>query len=140
MSFLREIPCILALAQREQLQKKVRYLNFTEIKPPARKRAFCFKNSYMTYVLNHYIAGNQTDNSILKDAKVLKEKTFEEIIEDIVYKYIGMSDKELCEKFGREYNNNKAQWNDLAFKILGTRDEHADEFEKTNIVVKNNSY
>ena len=28
-------------------------------------------------------------------------KTFEEIIEDIVYKYIGMSDKELCEKFGR---------------------------------------
>ncbi len=105
-------------------------------KTPARKRAFCFKNSYMTYVLNHYIAGNQTDNSILKDAKVLKEKTFEEIIEDIVYKYIGMSDKELCEKFGREYNNNKAQWNDLAFKILGTRDEHADEFEKTNIVVK----
>ena len=105
-------------------------------KTPARKRAFCFKNSYMTYVLNHYIAGKQTDNSILKDAKVLKEKTFEEIIEDIVYKYIGMSDKELCEKFGREYNNNKAQWNDLAFKILGTQDEHADEFEKANIVVK----
>ena len=47
-----------------------------------------------------------------------------------------MSDKELCEKFGREYNNNKAQWNDLAFKILGTQDEHADEFEKANIVVK----
>ena len=35
-----------------------------------------------------------------------------------------------------EYNNNKAQWNDLAFKILGTQDEHADEFEKANIVVK----
>lgn len=47
-----------------------------------------------------------------------------------------MSDKELCEKFGMEYNNNKAQWNDLAFKILGTRGEHADEFEKANIVVK----
>lgn len=102
----------------------------------ARKRAFCFKNSYMTYVLTHYIAGKQDDNSILKDASVLKKKSFEEILEDIVSQYIGMSDKELCEKFGREYNNNKAQWNDLAFKILGTRNEHADEFEKANIRVK----
>lgn len=105
-------------------------------KIPARKRAFCFKNSYMTYVLNHYIAGKTSDNSILKDANALKDKSFEEILEDIVMKYVGMSDKELCELFGREYNNNKAQWNDLACKILGIRDEHADEFEKANIKVK----
>lgn len=105
-------------------------------KIPARKRAFCFKSSYMTYVLNHYIAGKTSDNSILKDANALKEKSFEEILEDIVMKYVGMSDKELCELFGREYNNNKAQWNDLACKILGIRDEHADEFEKANIKVK----
>lgn len=103
---------------------------------PARKRAFCFKNSYMTYVLNHYIAGKSSDNSIIKDASIIKEKSFEEILEDIVKKYIGKSDKELCELFGREYNNNKAQWNDLAYKILGIRDEHADEFEKANIKVK----
>lgn len=105
-------------------------------KIPARKRAFCFKNSYMTYVLNHYIAGKTSDNSILKDANALKEKSFEEILEDIVMKYVGMSDKGLCELFGREYNNNKAQWNDLACKILGIRDEHADEFEEANIKVK----
>lgn len=105
-------------------------------KVPARKRAFCFKNSYMTYVLNHYIVGRKGGNAILKNAAVLKEKSFEEILEDIVSQYIGMSDKELCEKFGREYNNNKAQWNDLACKMLGIRDEHADEFEKANIKVK----
>ncbi len=105
-------------------------------KKPARKRAFCFKNSYMTYVLNHYIVGKSSNNAILKDATLLKEKTFEEILEDIVKKYIGMSDKELCKLFGREYNNNKAQWNDLAYMILGIRDEHADEFEKANIRVK----
>ncbi len=103
---------------------------------PARKRAFCFKNSYMTYVLNYYIAGKTSDNAILKDVSVLEEKSFEEILEDIVKKYVGKSDKELCELFGREYNNNKAQWNDLACKILGIRDEHADEFEKANIKVK----
>ena len=105
-------------------------------KIPARKRAFCFKNSYMTYVITHYLPVNTSDNSILKDAHALKEKSFEEILEDIVMKYVGMSDKELCELFGREYNNNKAQWNDLACKILGIRDEHADEFEKANIKVK----
>ena len=105
-------------------------------KLPAKKRAFCFKNSYMTYVLNHYIAGKPSNNSLIKDASVIKEKSFEEILEDIVMKYIGMSDKELCDRFGREYNNNKAQWNDLACKILGIRDEHADEFEKANIKVK----
>ena len=99
-------------------------------KTPARKRAFCFKNSYMTYVLNHYVVGRSSDNAILKNPEVLKEKTFEEILEDIVAEYVGKSDKELCKLFGREYNNNKAQWNDLAFKILGIRDEHADEFEK----------
>ena len=103
---------------------------------PARKRAFCFKNSYMTYVLNHYIAGKTSDNAILKDAELIKEKTFEQVLEDIVMQYAGKSDRELCEKFGREYNNNKAQWNDLAYKILGIRDEHADEFEKANIKVK----
>lgn len=105
-------------------------------KTPARKRAFCFKNSYMTFVLNHYIAGQESDNSILRDKSLLEEQSFEEVLNGIVDKYIGMSDKELCECFGREYNNNKAQWNDLAYKILGIRDEHADEFEKANIRVK----
>lgn len=105
-------------------------------KTPARKRAFCFKNSYMTYVLNHYVVGKTSENSILKDSEILKEKTFEDVLVDIVSKYVGKSDKELCELFGREYNNNKAQWNDLAFRILGIRGEHADEFEKANIRVK----
>ena len=75
-------------------------------------------------------------NFMRMNLRSMHKKTFEEILEDIVGKYIGKSDKELCELFGREYNNNKAQWNDLAYKILGIRDEHADEFEKANIKVK----
>lgn len=105
-------------------------------KIPARKRAFCFKTSYMTYVLNHYIVGDKGDNCILKNPLVLEKNTFEDVLAGIVDNYIGMSDKELCEMFGREYNNNKAQWNDLTCNILGIRNEHADEFEKANIKVK----
>ncbi len=103
---------------------------------PAKKRAFCFKNSYMTYVLNHYIARKTSYNSILKNPEEIKEKSFEEILNNIVGKYIGKSDRELCEYFDREYNNNKAQWNDLAYRMLGIRGEHAEEFEKANIRVK----
>lgn len=103
---------------------------------PAKKRAFCFKTSYMTYVLNHYVVGEDSGNRIIKDEALLKEKSFEDILEDIVGKYVGKSDKELCLSFGREYNCNKAQWNDLAYKILGIRDEHAEEFEKANIKIK----
>ncbi len=103
---------------------------------PARKRAFCFKNSYMTYVLNHYLAGVESENSVLKKSNKIKTKSFEEILYEIVEKYIGKTDKELCELFGREYNNNKAQWNELACKMLGIRDANADEFSKANIKVK----
>ncbi len=106
-------------------------------KLPARKRAFCFKNSYMTYVLNHYVVGNEAErNAIIDDVSVLKEKSFEEVLTDLVAKYAGKSDKELCNLFGREYNNNKAQWNDLVYRMLGVRGVHADEFEKANIKVK----
>ena len=104
---------------------------------PARKRAFCFKNSYMTYVLNHYIAGKETDaESIVSDEQLLETTSFELCIERQIARYTGTSDKDLCEKFGRKYNNNKAQWVDLTYKILGIRSNQAEEFEKANIVVK----
>lgn len=104
---------------------------------PARKRAFCFKNSYMTFVLNHYISGKDLDTeSIVSDKQLLESTTFDLCIEQQIAQYIGMSDKELCEKFGREYNKNKAQWVDLTYKMLGIKSNKAEEFEKANIVVK----
>lgn len=104
---------------------------------PARKRAFCFKNSYMTFVLNHYILGKDLDTeSIVSDKYLLESTTFDLCIEQQIAQYIGMSDKELCEKFGREYNKNKAQWVDLTYKMLGIKSNKAEEFEKANIVVK----
>ncbi len=104
----------------------------------ARKRAFCLKNSYMTYVLNHYIVGSAVeDERIIKDDHHLFDKmTFEMCIKRKILRFSGLSDKELCEKFGRVYNNNKAQWVDLAYKMLGIKSNRAEEFEKANIVVK----
>lgn len=104
---------------------------------PARRRAFCYKNSYMTYVLNTYITqGIETYEPIIKNIDELKQHSFEEIITNKINQYIGTSDRMLCSLFNREYNNNKAQWIDLAYRMLGIKSNRAEEFIKANIVVK----
>ena len=41
----------------------------------AKRRAFCFKQSYMDYVLTHYLIGNEGGSgSVIKDASALSEK------------------------------------------------------------------
>lgn len=100
----------------------------------ARKRNFCFKNSYMNYILHSYILKEK-----IPYEKILKEKIdipFEEYVINKISNNIGKTDEELCNMYGREYNNNKAQWNDLAFKMLGIKNNRAAEFEKANIKVK----
>lgn len=104
---------------------------------PARARNFCLKQSYMTYVLNNYIVPNiQTCEyeSIIKED--LSEETFEDYVQNKINRYVGKTDKVLCELFEREYNNNKAQWIDLAYRMLGIKSNRAEEFVKANIVVK----
>ncbi len=38
--------------------------------------------------------------------------------------------------FNRDYNNNKAQWTDLAYRMLGIKSNRAEEFRKANVTVK----
>lgn len=104
---------------------------------PAKPRAFSFKASYMTYILNSFIVPNKTTfEPIVKDLSVLNGTTFEDYIISKINSYIGRSDKELCELFDREYNNNKSQWIDLAYRMLGIKSNQVAEFAKANIVVK----
>lgn len=104
---------------------------------PAKKRNYCFKQSYMNYILQNYILKDQVPcESIIKDKQILKEVTFEEYITNMIDEYVGKTDKELCELFQRDYNNNEAQWIHLAYLMLGIKGNHAEEFEKAGIVVK----
>lgn len=105
----------------------------------AKKRAFCFKISYMTYILNNYIVkGVKTydDESIVKDASLLRNQSFEDYIQGQINQYAGKTDIELSQMFDRPYNRNKAQWIDLAYRMLGIKSNRAAEFLKANIVVK----
>lgn len=104
---------------------------------PAMKRAFCFKNSYMTFVLQHYILGQNNDTEAVVTGGQLKEKSFDDYVVDKIAVYHGRTVDSLCQEFDitfdRQPKNLEAM---LAYRILGIRGNRAEEFEKANIVVK----
>lgn len=102
---------------------------------PAKPRAFSFKNSYMTYVLNTYIVpGKDTYEPIMQSETT---DSFEDYVVQRIDKHAGESVSELCDVF--EINVKKKPKNLealLAYRMLGIKGNHAEEFEKANIVVK----
>lgn len=104
---------------------------------PAKKRAFCFKRSYMDYILHSQIMGAaDSADSIVKDADVLDKMTFDQYVLSLIKPHIGKSDKELCKMLDIPYTGNKAQWSQTVYALLGVRGDTAQEFEKANISVR----
>lgn len=104
----------------------------------AMQRAFCLKNSYMTYILNHYIV-NQTDGyeSVIKDANILKKQTLEQYIIDRLAPYYNQDIEYLKHKFDIPYQvSNKSFTYLLAKGMLNVVNDKIEEFEKANIKVK----
>ena len=102
----------------------------------ARRRAYCFKQSYMNFILNNYVLKNDVPyESIIKDKDILKEKSFEDILVDKIKQYVGKSDKELLQTFDVNAKS-KGAYSTLALRMLGVKSNRAEEFEKANIVVK----
>lgn len=105
---------------------------------PAQSRAYCLKNSYMTYVLNEYIA-KEKDNceSIIKDVDVLKTQSLEEYIISKLSLYYGQDVLYLRKKFNININiANKSFTYHLAKAMLEVVNDKIEEFEKANIQIK----
>ena len=102
---------------------------------PAKPRAFAFKNSYMTYVLNNYVVpGKSTYEPIVKGTT---EDSFEDFVVKKIEAYRDYTVDDLCIEF--EVNQDKKPKNleaMLAYRMLGIKGNKAEEFEKANIVVK----
>ena len=101
----------------------------------AKPRAFAFKGSYMTFVLNNYIVtGQVTYEPIVKGETV---DSFENYVKDKIDRYCGYSVGDLCIKFDIETERRPKNLEAiLAYRMLDIRGNHAEEFEKANIVVK----
>lgn len=101
----------------------------------AKPRAFAFKNSYMTYVLNNYIiSGKDTYEQIIKNDF---DGNFEEYVVSKINAYKDYTVKVLCREFDVDIDKRPKNLEAmLAYRILGVKGNHAEEFEKANIVVK----
>mgnify|MGYP004507741063 CR=1 FL=1 len=109
---------------------------FSDVK--AMQRAFCLKNSYMSYILNHYIV-NKTDEyeSVIKDSNILKKQSLEEYIISKLEPYYNQDIEFLKHKFNIPYTvNNKSFTYLLAKGMLNVVNEKIEEFEKANIKIK----
>ena len=70
----------------------------------AMQRAFCLKNSYMSYILNHYIVNKTKEyESVIKDSSILKEQTLEQYIISKLKPYYNQDIELLKYKFNIPY-------------------------------------
>ena len=102
---------------------------------PAKPRAFAFKSSYMTYVLNNYIVpGKTTYEPIVQGGSV---DSLEDYVVEKIDRYRDCSVEDLCTEFEIEMQKRPKNLEAmLAYRILGIKGDRAEEFEKANIVVK----
>ena len=101
----------------------------------AKPRAFAFKTSYMTYVLNNYVVpGKKTYEPIIDTEEV---DSFEDYVVGKIHKHRGQSIEELCFEYDIEFATRPKNLEALlAYRMLGIKGNHAEEFEKANVVVK----
>lgn len=100
----------------------------------AKPRAFSFKNSYMTYVLLHYIMpGRKTYEPIIKSGVGVSD--FEQYVMNQIAMGRGKSIEELAGQFGIQ-TKSKNIGAVLAYRLLGVKSNQCEEFEKAGIAVK----
>ena len=104
---------------------------------PAKQRAYSLKSSYMTQILNKYIFGNAESERIIKDWRVLRTRSFEDIIVERLMPYFGMTQEQLIAEFGLQKGPKDLNALLLA-RMLGLKGKltKAEEFQKAGIVPK----
>ncbi len=103
----------------------------------ANRRAFCFKQSYMTYILNNYVFAKEKEESLIKNSKSLEQVSFEDYILNKLKPFYGRTQESLIEEF--KLNNKMKNVNErIIASILGVKGSIAktEEFKKANIVPK----
>ncbi|WP_322908636.1 Sau3AI family type II restriction endonuclease [Mycoplasmopsis felis] len=109
----------------------VQYYN-SDIK--SKRRAFCLKQSYMTYLLNNHINKLEKNESIIEKLNI-NAKNFDVQIIKQINKFVNYSETNLYTIFN--INKQSKQRNKtLVLKILGINTENIDEFIKANIHIK----
>ena len=101
----------------------------------AKRRAFSLKRSYMDYVLHTYVLGApRVGESIVRAGA--ESIDFESYVTGLIERHYGETDRQIAEQYGLEYTGNKAQWTTLVYRMLGIKNNAAEEFVKAGINVR----
>ncbi|MSS62404.1 Sau3AI family type II restriction endonuclease [Velocimicrobium porci] len=101
--------------------------------PKAKPRAYSFKKSYMTKLFNERMISTEEIFCILPDIALPKEKEFDDILLEILKKYLGRTVDSLKKEFSN-YRNGYRDKNDIIKQIYNSECEleETDEFQKAN--------
>ncbi|MHC5247506.1 Sau3AI family type II restriction endonuclease [Enterococcus sp. LJL90] len=103
---------------------------------PAKRRAFSLKQGYMTFILNKYILGDvDTYESISQEKNVTKQE-FEQMVLRKILQNKGKSESVLRQEFNMVRDTSKDIFSHLAFAMLGIKSNNAEEFLKSDTLVK----
>lgn len=102
----------------------------------AKRRAFSLKQSYMTYVLNHYVLKNKVTYDSFIDNNKVKSNDFDVEVIKCIDKYKGKTEEEIYSIFNL-VNKKAKQRNNMAIcRMLGVKTDRIAEFEKADIKIK----
>lgn len=106
----------------------------------AKQRAYSLKTTYMTRLLRKYVFGEDEDEHIIKDWRLLETACFDDVVLSMFQPYLRLSSREIVERLGMVWDNDIAKNVNASVtrRILGiTGDpDRAEEFKDANISVK----
>lgn len=105
------------------------------------KRAYAFKNSYMTYVLRSKVFNSYSNREeLIKDLNSVKENGIHKYIEELFLPYIGKTlteiDDSLNIKIDRDAKNYLNSYVIRMLRLQGKNLDDVAEFDKANIKIK----
>lgn len=125
----------LAACTKGANKSSVRQQPFSNI--PAMQRAYSLKTSFMTHYLRTVVFGSEQLETFA-DVAVLKQKSFAELLNDKFAAFIGLTEKQLFEKFqlNSQAKSKRALLISKMLGIKGNKLDEIDEFAKANIKFK----
>lgn len=103
---------------------------------PAKSRAFSFKQSFMTSLVQRFEREELEADSIIHNTKQLQENDFDDIVLQTLLPYHGKYGTDLAKQIAPGLDlGAKNFYNALTWRLLGSRNERIEEFEKAGIAV-----
>lgn len=103
---------------------------------PAKSRAFSLKQSFMTSLVQRFEREELEADRLIQDSHQLHENSFDDIVLQIFLPYEGKYELELAQEKAPDLNPGaKNFYNALTWRLLGSRKERIEEFEKAGISV-----